>query len=68
MNTQRDAAWFRQPVLWLGALILAVTIIGCVTTIVLALRFADTPVDSDGGKVMSVPLRHSADAGSPKQE
>lgn len=36
--------WFRQPVLWLGALIFAVSLAGCIATIVLAWRHADVPV------------------------
>ena len=64
MSTRHDAAWFRQPVLWLGAVILAATIVGCLATIVLAFRFADTPVDGGGAKAMNVPLRHAADASS----
>jgi hypothetical protein len=66
MNRVRGArAWFRQPVVWLGAVILVASVIGCVATIVLAWRHADTPVETTGGNVMKVPLRHSAVATSP---
>jgi len=69
MSTQRDTgAWLRQPVVWLGALILAATMVGCMAMIVLAWRYPDPPVHHDGGKAMNVPLRHSADATPPARE
>jgi len=69
MSAQRDAgAWFRQPVVWLGALILAASILGCVVTIVLALRFPDAPVDTHGGHAMNVPLERSANAAPPARD
>jgi hypothetical protein len=66
---RRDpGAWSRQPVVWLGALILAASIAGCVVMIVLALRFADAPVDADGSRVMNVPLRHATETAAPRPE
>lgn len=66
---RRDpGAWSRQPVVWLGALILAASILGCVVTIVLALRFPDPPVDTHGGHAMNVPLRHAAETAAPTPE
>jgi len=63
MSTQRDAgAWFRQPVVWLGALILGASIVGCVVVIVLASRFPDPPVDTHGDHAMNVPLQRAPDA------
>jgi len=55
-------------VVWLGALILGASIVGCVVTIVLAWRFPDPPVAVDGGKAMNVPLRHSVDSTPPARE
>jgi hypothetical protein len=40
------AAWYRQPVLWLGAAIFAASLAGCVWLIVLGARHADAPVDT----------------------
>lgn len=57
----------RQPLVWLGALILAASIVGCVVMIVLAFRFADPPVDTAGRHAMNVPLQRSADATAPVQ-
>lgn len=39
-------AWYRQPVLWLGATIFAASLAGCVWTIVLGARHADMPVQA----------------------
>lgn len=38
-------AWYRQPVLWLGAAILAASLAGCVWMIVLGARHADVPLE-----------------------
>ena len=61
MNRPRDA-WFRQPVVWLGALILLASLAGCAVMIMLASRHADAPVEAGGGSVLKVPLRHPSGA------
>lgn len=61
-------AWFRQPVVWLGAAVFAVSLVACVATIVLASRHADTPVDNVGRNVMAIPLPAATDAPLPVQE
>jgi len=38
-------AWYRQPVLWLGAVIFAASLAGCIWTIVLGSRHADLPLE-----------------------
>ncbi|MCC6193731.1 MAG: hypothetical protein IT518_04610 [Burkholderiales bacterium] len=53
------AGAFRQPVVWLGAAILVATIAGCIATIVISLRYADTPVESPRS-AFKVPLPHPA--------
>ena len=63
VSTARDGAtWFRQPILWLAALIFVVSLVACIATIVLALRHADSPVDTVGPKVMKVPTGHQPGA------
>ena len=59
MRSRDAGAWFRQPVVWLGAAILVASIAACIITIVLAVRHADTPVESGSDNVLKVPLRHS---------
>jgi hypothetical protein len=44
--TRDEGAWFRQPVLWIGAAIFVATLLGCVVTIVLATRNADAPASA----------------------
>jgi hypothetical protein len=53
------ARWYRQPILWLGALILAASLGGCVWMIVLGSRHADEPVPT-AGQVFKVPLAKPA--------
>jgi hypothetical protein len=50
------AGWYRQPVLWLGALLFGASLAGCVWMIVLGARHADPPVPVAGGSVFKVPL------------
>lgn len=38
-------AWYRQPVAWLGVLVLAASLAGCVWMIVLGARYADVPLE-----------------------
>jgi hypothetical protein len=37
-------AWYRQPVLWLGAAIFVASLAGCIATIVVSTRHVDAPV------------------------
>jgi len=50
------SAWYRQPVLWLGALLFAASLAGCVLMIVLGSRHADVPLPTAGGEIMKMPL------------
>jgi quinol-cytochrome oxidoreductase complex cytochrome b subunit len=54
--TRYQRAWFRQPVVWLGGLILVASLGACVVTILLAFRYGDTPVATSGSNVLRVPL------------
>jgi hypothetical protein len=47
--------WYRQPVLWLGALLFVASLAGCVWMIVMAERHADPAVPTDEA-VFNVPL------------
>jgi len=61
MKRPRDpGAWFRQPVVWLGAAIFSASIAGCLVMVVLAERHADTAVEVESGSVMKVPLGRTA--------
>lgn len=52
-------AWYRQPVLWLGALLFAASLGGCIWMIVLGVRHADEAVPT-AGHVFKVPLAQPA--------
>lgn len=48
-------AWYRQPLLWLGAVIFVASLAGCVWMIVLGARHADVPVPTHHTGVFDVP-------------
>lgn len=50
-------AWYRQPIVWLGAAVLAASIAGCIWLIVVAERYADPPLPVEGMKILAVPLK-----------
>lgn len=49
-------AWFRQPIVWVGAAVLAASIAGCVWLIVVAERYADPPLPTSGLQILKMPL------------
>ena len=70
-RTPADAArgrWYRQPVLWLGALLFAASLAGCVWMIVLGARYADQPVATQGEMVFKLPSARPASNDDPPRE
>lgn len=61
----RHGAWYRQPVVWLGTLVFAASIAGCIWIIVVGVRHADVPVDTAHGSVFGVPSASLPDAQRP---
>ena len=61
------SAWYRQPVVWLGALLFAASLGGCVLMIVLGARHADEPLPAAGGEIMKMPLARPAPPPDPAQ-
>jgi len=59
-----SAAWFRQPIVWLGAVIMAATIAACFAVIVLASLHPDEPLTTRTTEVMKVPVEHAPRARS----
>ena len=45
-GSARGSAWYRQPIVWLGAFVFVASIAGCVWLIVVGTRYADTPLDT----------------------
>ena len=52
---QSPARWYRQPILWLGAVLFAASLAGCIWLIVVSQRYADEPVPNEDA-VFKVPL------------
>ena len=48
-RVQARAAWYRQPVAWLGVVLFVASLAGCVWIIVVASHHPDAPVENDGG-------------------
>lgn len=44
----QDQRWYRQPIIWLGIVIFAATLAGCILLIIYSMRYADEPVDTSG--------------------
>jgi hypothetical protein len=56
-------AWYRQPVIWLGAAILAASLAGCVWMIVLGARYADRPLQGNHQRTLfDMPVRDAEPA------
>lgn len=60
-------SWYRQPVAWLGLLLFAASLAGCVLMIVLGARHADQPLPTAGGEVAHMPLARPSAAADPPQ-
>lgn len=52
----RDAAWYRQGIVWIGAAVFAASIAGCVWLIVVAERYDDPPLPIGGLQILKMPL------------
>lgn len=62
-NTELSrSAWYRQPVVWLGALLFAASLAGCVWMIVLGARHADEPLETGATEILRMPLARPAPA------
>lgn len=57
--------WYRLPVLWLGIVIFAVSIAGCVWLIVVSVQYRDEALPDTTHAVLGVPVqRHPPPASS----
>jgi len=50
------SAWYRQPIVWLGAAVFALSLAGCAWLIVVSAVDADAALPVDGLTVLKVPL------------
>jgi hypothetical protein len=58
-------AWWRQPVLWLGAAILLASLAGCIVMLMLAARHPDAPLPKAGVEILRVPVARPASGPEP---
>lgn len=59
-----DEAWYRQPILWLGAAIFAASLAGCIWLIVLAMQNPDVLTHTPNQAILGVPADAPATAHS----
>lgn len=58
----RNAAWYRQPILWLGGALFAATVAGCIALLVLASRYDDERLPEAAPTILKMPAeRHPAE-------
>ncbi|HEX5961136.1 MAG TPA: hypothetical protein VFY97_07810 [Rhodanobacteraceae bacterium] len=66
-NSRREhLPWYRVPVAWLGILVFAASIAGCVWIIVVGAQYRDEALPVSAHSVLGVPAQpHPAPASSP---
>lgn len=55
-----DNTWYRQPILWLGMFVFALSMAGCIWMIVLAVQNPDIPTYKPDRAVLGVPMTKPA--------
>ena len=53
-------AWYRAPIVWLGAGVLCASIVGCVLLIALVARYPDPPIALERETVLKLPESRDA--------
>lgn len=61
-------AWYRQPILWLGFVVFAASLAGCIWMIVLGSQHADQPLPNAGAALMKMQLERPADPPEPASD
>lgn len=59
------AAWYRQPIVWLGVALFVASLAGCVWIIVVASHHPDAPVEHAGRGLFGVPSSAHSSHGPP---
>lgn len=57
--------WYNIPVVWLGMVLFAASLAGCVLMIVLGARHVDAALPTAGGEIMKMPLARPATSDKP---
>jgi hypothetical protein len=55
-------AWWREPLVWLAAVVFVASVAASAWTIVVAARHADEPLPTHGRSVIGVPVAHAPGA------
>lgn len=62
-RSTRTARWYRQPLVWLGSLIVLAFVAGSVWLFRVAMQYPDPPLDTGGGQKFRMPLESSPGTG-----
>lgn len=54
--------WYRQPILWLGAVIFFASLAGCIHMVVLGSRYSEEPLAVSGERLLKMPTAHAAES------
>lgn len=58
--------WYHQPVAWLGIAVTVLLIVACAWTVMISLRYTDTPTHGGTSTLLGVPMpATSGSAGKP---
>lgn len=58
----RDEAWYRQPILWLGVLVFAASLAGCIWIIQVSLQHDEAPTHHAARTILGVPASGGSSA------
>lgn len=60
-TTTAGGRWYRQPIVWLGAVIFFASLAGCISMIVLGARYGDESLPVNSEQLLKMPATRSAD-------
>ncbi|MEO7199706.1 MAG: hypothetical protein ABIY56_05765 [Dokdonella sp.] len=66
--TSTDQRWYQQPVAWLGLLILAASLAGCISMIMLAAQHDDPPLANTTETSFKILATRAQPEATPAQE
>jgi len=55
--------WYHQPIAWLGIIVTLTLIVACAWTVMISLRYTDTPTHGDVPTVLGVPAPAASSGG-----
>lgn len=66
--TRSNHRWYQQPIAWLGLLIFAASLAGCISMIMLAAQHDDPPLTNTTETSFKIPATRALPEATPAQE